>query len=59
MIVIVLQARPAEQAYSAAVFEDLWGRFEAPDVRSRWDRPLFRVSSADDTGSRDATLQVQ
>lgn len=53
-----MQARPAEQAYSTAVFEDLWGRYEEPDARSRWDQPLFRAASVD-AASRDATLQVQ
>lgn len=32
-------ARP--DGYSAAVFDDLAGRFERPDSRSRWDAPLF------------------
>ena len=28
-------------SYSPAVFDDLAGRFERPDARSRWDSPLF------------------
>jgi protein KTI12 len=52
-------ARPAQQAYSGVIFEDLWGRFEEPDARSRWDRPLYRVASAGDAEARDAALQVR
>lgn len=37
-------ARPAQQAYSEAVFRDLWSRYEEPDSRNRWDKPLFRVN---------------
>ena len=37
-------ARPAQQAYSEAVFGDLWSRYEEPDSRNRWDKPLFRVN---------------
>ena len=36
-------ARPAEQGYSEEVFRDLWGRYEEPDSRNRWDKPLFRL----------------
>ena len=51
--------RPAQQAYSAAVFADLWGRFEEPDARNRWDQPLFRVATASDAEGRNAALQVR
>ena len=37
-------ARPAQHAYSEAVFRDLWSRYEEPDSRNRWDKPLFRVN---------------
>lgn len=39
-------ARPEEQRYEKAVFEDLAGRFERPDARNRWDAPLFTVRPA-------------
>lgn len=31
--------------YSPAVFDDLAGRFERPDSRSRWDAPLFECAT--------------
>lgn len=31
------------QPHHAAIFDDLWSRFEVPDTRNRWDRPLFEV----------------
>ena len=37
-------ARPTQQAYSEAVFRDLWSRYEEPDSWNRWDKPLFRVN---------------
>lgn len=33
-------------AHATASFDDLAGRFEAPDSRNRWDAPLFRLSPA-------------
>ncbi|KAI7843561.1 hypothetical protein COHA_002803 [Chlorella ohadii] len=36
-------ARPAEGAFSDAIFEDLACRFERPDSRNRWDAPLFTL----------------
>lgn len=38
-------ARSEQDAYSPAVFDDLAGRFERPDGRSRWDSPLFECVS--------------
>ncbi len=38
-------ARPEQDAYSPAVFDDLAGRFERPDGRGRWDSPLFECVS--------------
>ena len=36
-------ARDPEAAYSSKVFEDLAGRFETPDSRNRWEKPLHTV----------------
>ena len=36
-------ARNEADAYTHAVFEDLARRFEAPDSRNRWDKPLYEV----------------
>lgn len=33
--------RAQEAAYPPGVLEDLLGRFERPDSKSRWDAPLF------------------
>ena len=33
--------------YPPDVFDDLWSRFEAPDARKRWDKPLFVVRPDD------------
>lgn len=38
--------RPEQERYSEAVFEDLAGRFERPDSRNRWERPLFALRPA-------------
>ena len=38
--------RPAGAGYSAAVFDDLAQRFELPDGRNKWDRPLFTLQTA-------------
>ena len=37
------RAQSGAPCYSAAVFDDLAGRFERPDSRNRWDQPLFTV----------------
>lgn len=50
--------RPAAEAYKEAVFSDLWGRYEEPDSRNRWDKPLFRLN-ADKAEDSSAVLQVQ
>lgn len=50
-------ARPAEEAYSEAVFHDLWRRYEEPDSRNRWDKPLFRIDAQRPEEST-AVLQV-
>lgn len=50
-------ARPAQQAYSEAVFKDLWSRYEEPDSRNRWDKPLFRVNGLEPEEA-DSVLQV-
>lgn len=39
-------AREPENAYSQAVFDDLVSRFERPDARNRWDKPLYTVNPA-------------
>ncbi len=31
------------QPHTPSIFDDLWTRFEVPDTRNRWDRPLFEV----------------
>ena len=51
-------ARPEGEAYSAAIFKDLWGRYEEPDSRNRWDKPLFRLSAQRQEDSA-AILQVK
>ena len=45
--------------YSAAVFEDLVRRFEAPSTRNRWDMPLFtaRPGAEPRRCLRDATCE--
>eukprot|EP00873_Tetraselmis_striata_P043594 jgi/Tetstr1/463858/TSEL_008670.t1 len=35
------RAEAGEPAYRPEIFEDLAGRFEAPEPRNRWDSPLF------------------
>jgi len=37
------QERFSSETYSAAVFDDLAGRFERPDAKNRWDSPLFTI----------------
>lgn len=32
-----------EESYEDKVFDDLFGRFERPDSRNRWDSPLFEL----------------
>lgn len=34
-----------EDAYPPELFEDLWSRFETPDERNRWDKPLIRCQA--------------
>ncbi|XP_049989091.1 protein KTI12 homolog [Alexandromys fortis] len=36
-------AKPASSAFPPELIESLAQRFEAPDSRNRWDRPLFTV----------------
>ena len=50
--------RPAAQAYSEAAFKDLWGRYEEPDSRNRWDKPLFRLNAAENAENSSTILQV-
>ena len=49
--------RPPAEAYSETVFADLWSRYEEPDSRNRWDKPLFRLDAGQAEES-DAILQV-
>ncbi|KAL0035993.1 hypothetical protein WJX77_010483 [Trebouxia sp. C0004] len=48
-------ARNPAQAYSQAVFDDLTSRFERPDARNRWDKPLYTIHPA----SEDFSTQLQ
>ncbi len=48
-------ARDPAQAYSQAVFDDLTSRFERPDGRNRWDKPLYTIHPA----SEDFSTQLQ
>ncbi|XP_072138424.1 protein KTI12 homolog [Mobula birostris] len=41
------QSREQEQQYSQTIFDALVMRFEAPDSRNRWDRPLFTIQKDD------------
>lgn len=36
------------------VFDDLWQRFEVPDTRNRWDRPLIEVDPRDADATQSA-----
>ena len=36
-------ARDSSTAYSQTVFDDLASRFERPDAKNRWDKPLFTI----------------
>ena len=40
------------------MFSDLWSRYEEPDSRNRWDKPLFRLN-ADKAEDSSAVLQVE
>ncbi len=40
------------------MFSDLWSRYEEPDSRNRWDKPLFRLD-AEKTEDSSAVLQVE
>jgi len=48
-------AREPAHAYSQAVFDDLASRFERPDSRNRWDKPLYTVNPA----AEDFATQLQ
>jgi len=48
-------ARDPAPAYSQAVFDDLTSRFERPDARNRWDKPLYTIHPA----SEDFSTQLQ
>jgi len=56
--VALSQHAPDQDAYSSAVFEDLWRRYEDPDMRNRWDSPLFRIAPDEGADSMAAVLQV-
>lgn len=40
-------ARDGSVAYSESVFNDLASRFERPDSKNRWDKPLFTIRPQD------------
>ncbi|MCJ1306838.1 hypothetical protein MMC25_000481 [Agyrium rufum] len=44
-----LQSQHPPKGYSEPIFDDLVTRFEEPDARSRWDKPLFTVPYEDAT----------
>lgn len=48
-------AREPANAYTQAVFDDLASRFERPDSRNRWDKPLYTINTA----AEDHASQVQ
>ena len=48
-------ARPEDAAYSQNIFADLVSRFERPDSRNRWDKPLFTIRA----DSEDLPTQVR
>ena len=50
-------ARAPDAAYSSKVFEDLAGRFEMPDSRNRWEKPLHTVH-LDQPGWEDAVQAI-
>lgn len=39
--------RPEAERYTAAILDDLLGRFERPDSRNRWDMPLITARPAE------------
>ena len=39
-------ARETSTAYTQIVFDDLASRFERPDSRNRWDKPLYTINTA-------------
>ena len=52
-------ARDPSAAYSQAVFDDLASRFERPDSRNRWDKPLYTINTAaEDIDSRISEIVV-
>ena len=46
------QARDCSASYSQVVFDDLTSRFERPDSRNRWDKPLYTINTAEDYTSQ-------
>lgn len=48
-------AREPLNAYTQVVFDDLASRFERPDSRNRWDKPLYTINTA----AEDYASQVQ
>jgi len=48
--------RGQQAAYPPGVLEDLLGRFERPDSKSRWDAPLFEVSPWQEDGDQVAAV---
>ena len=47
-------AREPSAAYSQTVFDDLASRFERPDSRNRWDKPLYTINTA----AEDLDIQI-
>jgi protein KTI12 len=43
--------RPQEQAYTPEVLRELIQRYEPPDERNRWDKPLYTVDVAPPAGT--------
>ena len=51
--------RPSEKAYQPALLQELIQRYEPPDERNRWDKPLFTVDvtpAASDGSSKSEVL---
>lgn len=40
--------RDSSSGYSQTVFDDLASRFERPNSRNRWDKPLYTINTAED-----------
>eukprot|EP01025_Chloroclados_australasicus_P068105 TRINITY_DN9449_c0_g1_i2.p1 TRINITY_DN9449_c0_g1~~TRINITY_DN9449_c0_g1_i2.p1 ORF type:complete len:292 (-),score=14.15 TRINITY_DN9449_c0_g1_i2:358-1233(-) len=47
--------RREEDAYQQEIFEDLAGRFETPDIKNRWDCPLYTYKY--DSSDKEEVLQ--